>query len=42
MVQKATGTEVVSLHHDISTQTGEEIIVFTLANSAAFRQKKPK
>ncbi len=31
MVQKATGVKVVSLHHDISTTTGEEIVIFTLA-----------
>lgn len=42
MVQAATGVAVVSLHHDISTQTGEEIVVFTLATSAVFRPKKPK
>lgn len=33
MVQKATGVKVVSLHHDISTVTGEEIVVFTLDNA---------
>jgi uncharacterized protein YbcI len=37
LVLKATGIEVVSLHHDISTVTGEEIIVFTLKQSPAFR-----
>jgi uncharacterized protein YbcI len=42
MVQDATGAEVVSLHHDISTQTGEEIVVFTLGTSPVFRQKKAK
>src|SRR6266852_1002540 len=31
VVQDATGTQVVSLHHDISTVTGEQLIVFTLA-----------
>ena len=33
MVEKVTGVKVLSLHHDISTVTGERIIVFTLAQS---------
>ena len=40
MIQKATGSKVVSLHHDISTQTGEEVVAFTLADSPAFRAAK--
>ena len=32
MVQEVTGIKVVSLHHDISTATGEEIVCFTLAS----------
>src|SRR5512140_188329 len=31
MVQDVTGVKVLSLHHDISTATGEEIVLFTLA-----------
>src|SRR3954471_6111775 len=31
MVEGATGVKPVSLHHDISTLTGEEVILFTLA-----------
>jgi uncharacterized protein YbcI len=31
---------MVSLHHDISTVTGEEVIVFSLADAPACRQKK--
>src|ERR1700685_889860 len=31
MVKEATGVDVMSLHHDISTVTGEEIVLFTLA-----------
>ena len=42
MVQKITGTQVVSLHHDISTVTGEEVVVFTLAATPEFREAKPK
>jgi uncharacterized protein YbcI len=40
MVQELTGAKVLSLHHDISTVTGEEVILFTLAESAHFREKK--
>ena len=42
MVQKVTGVKVVSLHHDISTLTGEEIVVFTLAERPSFRELKRK
>ncbi len=42
MVLEVTGTEVVSLHHDISTTTGEEIVVFTLAESPLVREKKKR
>jgi uncharacterized protein YbcI len=31
MIRETTGVEVVSMHSDVSTQTGERIIVFTLA-----------
>jgi uncharacterized protein YbcI len=40
MVQKVTGTNVLTLHHDISTVTGEEVVLFTLAEAPVFRQKK--
>ena len=40
MVQEVTGIKVVSLNHDISTSTGEEIVVFTLAESPLVREKK--
>ncbi len=40
MIEKATGVKIVSLHHDISTVTGEEIMIFTLAASPAFRDVK--
>ena len=33
MVQEVTSSKVISLHHDISTTTGEEIVVFTLARA---------
>jgi uncharacterized protein YbcI len=37
MIENETGVKVVSLHHDISTTTGEEVILFTLAESPCFR-----
>ena len=40
MVQEVTGVKVLSLHHDISTLTGEEVVLFTLAKSPDFRQAK--
>jgi uncharacterized protein YbcI len=42
MVQEVTGVRVLSLHHDISTSTGEEVILFTLAESPLFRETKKK
>jgi uncharacterized protein YbcI len=38
MIQNVTGVKVVSLHHDISTTIGEEIVIFTLAAPPAFRE----
>ncbi len=40
MVQKVTGISVVSMHHDISTTTGEEVVVFTLSKSPNFRETR--
>ena len=42
LVQEVTGVPVVSLHHDISTATGEEIVLFTLAEPPCFRETKKK
>jgi len=42
MIQGITGTRVVSLHHDISTLTGEEVVLFTLAESPLFRETKKR
>ncbi|OAI50197.1 hypothetical protein AYO44_05870 [Planctomycetaceae bacterium SCGC AG-212-F19] len=42
MVQEVTGIKVMSLHHDISTGTGEEVVIFTLAESPGFRETKKK
>src|SRR5919201_1131588 len=38
MVREVTGVKVVSLHHDISTKTGEEVVLFTLAESPLCRE----
>jgi uncharacterized protein YbcI len=40
MIQEVTGLKVLSLHHDISTATGEKIIVFSLIESPAVREPK--
>ena len=34
--------KVLSVHHDISTMTGEEVVIFTLAESPLFRETKRK
>ena len=41
-VTEATGVAVISLHHDISTSTGEEVVLFTLAEHPQFRELKRK
>jgi uncharacterized protein YbcI len=40
MVAEITGIKVVSLHHDISTTTGEEVVLFTLAEPPKAREVK--
>jgi uncharacterized protein YbcI len=40
LVQEITGVKVVSLHHDISTVTGEAFLVLTLAEPPSCRQTK--
>ena len=42
MVEEVTGVKVLSLHHDISTVTGEEVVLFTLTESPLFRETKKK
>jgi uncharacterized protein YbcI len=42
MVQEVTGVAVLSLHHDISTTTGEEVILFALAAAPRFRDTGKK
>jgi len=38
MVQVITGVTIKSLHHDISTKTGEEIVIFTLSEEPTCRE----
>jgi uncharacterized protein YbcI len=40
MIVEATGIQTVSLHHDVSTLTGEEVVLFTLTESPLFREIK--
>jgi uncharacterized protein YbcI len=42
MVEGVTGAKVMSLHHDISTVTGEEVLVFTLVGAPPFRDVKKR
>lgn len=40
MVQEVTGVRPVSMHHDISTVTGQEVVLFALAESPLVREPK--
>ena len=40
MVREVTGVKVLSMHHDISTVTGEELVLFTLAKAPDVREPK--
>ena len=42
MIEEITGVKVVSLHHDISTTTGEKIVLFTLAESPDCRETRKR
>jgi uncharacterized protein YbcI len=42
MIQGITGVKVLSLHHDISTMTGEEIVLFTLSTCPVHRESRKK
>lgn len=42
MIEGIACVKVISLHHDISTVTGEELVVFTLAESPTVRCNKKK
>jgi uncharacterized protein YbcI len=42
MVEEVTGVKALSLHHDISTVTGEELVLFTLAGPPYVREAKKR
>lgn len=42
LIQEVTGLKPLSLHHDISTLTGEEVVIFTMSESPVFRETKKK
>ena len=42
MVEGVTGVKVVSLHHDISTVTGEKVVLLTLAEAPLMREAKKR
>lgn len=42
MVRDVTDVDILTMHHDISTVTGEEVVIFTLAHSPDFREAKKR
>jgi uncharacterized protein YbcI len=42
IIQEVAGVKVLSLHHDISTVTGEEVVLFSLAELPDFVERKQK
>ncbi len=40
LIEGITGEKPISLHHDISTSTGEEVLIFTLCKSPLCREAK--
>lgn len=42
LVRDITGSRPVSMHHDISTITGEEVVIFSLVESPVFRSATNK
>jgi uncharacterized protein YbcI len=40
MIHESTGANVVSLHQDISTASGEEVVIFTLDHTPEFRETR--
>ena len=40
MVQEITGVKILSLHQDVSTVSGEEVVIFTLSDSPLMRATK--
>jgi uncharacterized protein YbcI len=42
MIEGICETKMVSLHHDISTLTGEEVVLFTLSAAPVCRESKKR
>ena len=42
LVYEVTGIQALSLHHDISTVTGEEVVLVTLAEPPRYRDAKKR
>jgi uncharacterized protein YbcI len=42
LVHAATGVSIRTMHHDISTVTGEEVVLFTLTEAPPCRETKKK
>ena len=42
MIQELTGVKILSLHHDISTVTGEEVMLFTMTRSPDYREPRKR
>ena len=42
MIEEATGVKALTMHHDISTVTGEEVLVFALAAPPCPRDTKKR
>lgn len=42
LLQEITEVKVISLHHDISTVTGEEVVLFTLESTPVVRDARKK
>ncbi len=42
VIHEITGIKPLSLHHDISTHTGEEVVIFTLEETPDYRESKKK
>jgi len=41
LIQDITGCKLISLHTDISTSTGERVIIFTLGGRVEFEESEP-
>ena len=42
LIEDITGIKPLSLHQDISTLTGEKVVIFTLADTPRYREAKSK